>query len=139
MMRVDFYNDGDEEAGALTLVFDDDIEYRLNDCYDDPYQKFQRETPPEDPDKIWTMSKSGGVFTVSCNGVDLLITNVAKWCTSVNKERWMREIKKVKFSIMQGREPKEFRIKPGKEIPVFIILGGVNIFVFYCFLFSNYI
>ena len=125
MMRVNFYNDDYEEAGALTLVFNDDIEYRLNDCYDDPYGRFLRATPPEDPDKIWTMSKSDELFTVSCNGVDLLRTNVAKWCTSEKKERWKREIKKVKFSISSGREPKEFRIKPGKEILFFIICSLV--------------
>ena len=124
---VKFYSSDEKGAGGITLIFAQDMAYRIRRCMNDQVE-FPIDVPTE-TNKVWriTLSRPLGVRRVAihCNEVEVL--NLSLKASRCNQRDWMsyweRDVAMIEFdSIHTGTQDTAsdfYRQAPGQPIIVF--------------------
>ena len=83
-----------ESLGYIAVKFSDPLEYHVRGCMLG-FSQFPV-TPPTEPSKIWTISKSFTDFTIDCNGDRVLEISFAS-SGSTCYEKWSQDVGKIAF------------------------------------------
>ena len=137
---VKFYSSDEKGAGGITLIFAQDMAYRIRRCMNDQVE-FPIDVPTE-TNKVWriTLSRTLDVRRVAihCNEVEVL--NLSLKASRCNQKAWMsyweRDVAMIEFDSidtgMQDTASDFYRQAPGQPIIVFFpnrikygIFGGV--------------
>ena len=100
-MTVVFYTqDNDdvydyESLGYIAVWFAVPLEYTVSSCTSS-YRQFPV-TPPTEPNKIWTISKSFTDLTIDCNGVKVVTINFDSDSRPMCKKKWSQDVAKFAF------------------------------------------
>ena len=92
-MTLIFYTSGNDnisdysDLGYLSFKFDETLLYDVDHCYSKRRFDFEQfpVTPPTEPNKIWTISKSFTDLTIDCNGVRVYMTHIAGYPGRYNR------------------------------------------------------
>ena len=80
--------------GYIAVKFSDPLEYHVRSCTP-TYSQFPV-TPPTEPSKIWTISKSFTDLTIDCNGARVVHINFAN-SLSECENKWSQNVAKFTF------------------------------------------
>ena len=83
-----------ESLGYIAVRFTDPLEYLVRSCTSG-YNQFPI-SPPTEPTKIWTISKSFTDLKIDCNGVRVLEINFAGHGSTCNN-KWSQDVAKIAF------------------------------------------
>ena len=81
--------------GYISVKFTAPLAYAVRSCTSG-YNQFPI-SPPTEPSKIWTISKSFADLTIDCNGVRLLEINFASDSRSECENKWSQDVAKFSF------------------------------------------
>ena len=107
--RVTTLTASESSVGGLQVAFRSQVEYKMNYCVGS-FTNLQAQ-PPDEVDKVWTISKTDTALIIECNGAEVLNYQFSSSSDTDCVSKWGGDVEKIKF-IKTDTASDSYRAKP---------------------------